>query len=291
MKDPLVAALCLTRDRPEMLQRAVRSFRSQTYQNKVLFILDSGKQPCGLRADHNETVWYVLQVNDKPVEQVSIGELRNLALGMMDVTPLGKPDIFVHFDDDDWSGPQRIAEQVALLQASGADAVGYSDLLFWDSRKYVGRRDRNSETQVLEIPGYPYANQGESVEGYVNEAYLFSRPSRLNVPGTTLMYWRQTWERKTFPHLPEVGNSQSACEDICWQSGLEIKAVSSVRDDARLQLLKRYLMQDGYEARMVASIHGGNTQMLGYSINLHNPAGPYRRVPEWDSFCKTVMAL
>ena len=43
-------------------------------------------------------------------------------------------DILVHLDDDDYSHPNRIAEQVVLLQSSGADCVGYREMLFWQNR-------------------------------------------------------------------------------------------------------------------------------------------------------------
>lgn len=44
-------------------------------------------------------------------------------------------EIILHWDDDDWSAPERMAEQVA--QIGGAVAVtGYRSLLFWDECRH-----------------------------------------------------------------------------------------------------------------------------------------------------------
>lgn len=43
MTQPRVVCLCLTADRPAMTDRAVRCFIDQTYVNKHLLILDTGR--------------------------------------------------------------------------------------------------------------------------------------------------------------------------------------------------------------------------------------------------------
>ncbi len=57
MPEPLVCCVMLTRDRPEMVKRAVDSFRSQTYKRKKLLIynqntaVDYGHIPSRTRTD------------------------------------------------------------------------------------------------------------------------------------------------------------------------------------------------------------------------------------------------
>lgn len=229
MSQPLASGIMLVNGREKMARRAAASFQAQSYGNKLLFVLDTGETPAYLPG--------ILKAYMPAWKDRSIGSLRNEAIALA-----GAVGIICHWDSDDWSHPDRIAEQVALLQASGADAVGYSDLLFWDTR-----------------------HQGE--------AWLYTRPSRFSVPGTSLCYWRRTWQEKYFPDLPIPGKPQSISEDTPWQSGLRIAAASSITPAA--------------EPRMIAQLHGSNTQAyIGMGVTPE-----WKRVPEWDKFCKEKMAL
>ena len=155
MAEPLVCCIMLTRDRPAMARRAVECFRAQTYERASMICLDTGAGDNVSVQHYHMPMW----------ADRSIGALRNEANAMV-----GSADIIAHWDDDDWSHPHRLAEQVALLQASGADVVGYRDMLFWDQR--------------------PGAFCG---------AWLYSNPlTRGYALGTSLMYWRKTWKRCPF---------------------------------------------------------------------------------------------
>ncbi len=70
------------------------------------------------------------------------GEKRNI------VCELARGDVICHFDDDDWSAPDRLEDQVSRLMATGAPVTGYSRLLFWDSIAGVARWYR------ARTPGY-----------------------------------------------------------------------------------------------------------------------------------------
>ena len=269
MTDPTVACIMLTRDRPQMARRAVECFRRQTYGPKVLLIYSAEDFQM---KDNRENEWIVRQ---KPADR-PIGNLRNEANAITG----GVPDILCHWDDDDWSHPNRIAEQVALLQSSGADAVGYSDLLFWDTRP------RLINPELRDMDSFEPAN----------EAWLYSRPTRLNVPGSTLCYWRKTWESKHFPHLPERGNPQSQGEDIAWQAGLKVVAISSVNEFVYLHpdgtfagVWDQSVEYDDTEPRIIASIHGGNTMAFGYANVGH--VEEFKRAAIWDDYCERVMKL
>lgn len=264
MTDPTVCAILLTRDRPAMAKRAVESFRRQTYRNRGLLVYNTGPDRLFVGTEIAEA----LRPDDAGK---TIGEIRNLAMN----ESLKSWDVICHWDDDDWSHPNRIVEQVALLISSSAAAVGYSDLLFWDTRKYAAARERHEAKN-------PIGGQfGSMVDGHVNEAWLYSRPTRLNVPGTTLCYWRKTWERKLFPHLPEVGNPTSQGEDIVWQAGLKVEAVSSFCETNGVA--------PPHGPRMIASVHSGNTMAAGYSHMGH--VEEFARTPEWDSYCRRVMEI
>lgn len=210
--------LCMP-GREEMGLRAAESFAAQTYKNKLLSM--------------------------HPVEPGArtIGEERNLAIS----SPYAaEADIIVHFDDDDWSHPHRIAEQVELLQTSGAEVVGYREMLFW--RSNAVRRSPGS----LALSG---------------EAWLY-RNMRLDYAvGTSLCYWRETWKARRFPSAPRKPGATG--EDVLFTQGRKVvTGTSSIHC-------------------MIASLHGGNSQ----PYDPENSPVNWTRVPEWDDFCRTRMAL
>lgn len=178
MSLPTVACVMLTRDRPEMSRRAVRCFVGQTYpaDHRQLFIYDTGDEPQwmtdGLAWPHN-----VIRLWARDKQGQPIGKLRNLAnewaaCGL--VGSIGKPDILMHWDSDDWSAPGRIADQVVALTAntsSRAQFTGYHTMLFWDS-----------------TPGKSHG------------AWVYHGAPNYAV-GTSLAYRREAWERQPFTEV------------------------------------------------------------------------------------------
>lgn len=158
MTNPLVCCVMVTRDRPQMSARAIECFDRQTYPSRQLLILNTGGKddfpgPVSPR---------VGVVNAEP--GATIGALRNQAIALTERLGIN-PQIIATWDDDDWSHPRRIEEQVANLKSSDAEIVGYSDMLFYREP----------------------------------EAWLYHSPER-NIPvGTSLCFWRYAWERRPFP--------------------------------------------------------------------------------------------
>lgn len=158
---PLVTCICLTKDRPQFLKRAIDSYRSQTYQNKAFMLLDAALPDYRGR---------------------TIGGLRNYLVDR------SEPGLIAHFDDDDWSSPTRLAEQVAFLEETGAEVVGYRDMPFHDER---------------------------------SDCVLFydSRQPTGYAVGTSLLYRREVWERVPFPDQME--------EDTAWQRSVGVENIKS----------------------------------------------------------------
>lgn len=220
MSEPLVCAIMLTKGRPAMARRAVECFRRQTYANKVLLVFDNGAQPSDLGLifnvqrveeatliqDESRKVQYV-HVPTVPRHN-TIGHKRNAANDLPGALGLDV-DILVHFDDDDWSHPNRIAEQVALLQASGADAVGYNEMLFWRTRVMVDDRA---------MP-----------DGY-GEAWLYRNTIPHCTLGTSLMYTRSSWEKSPFP-------GKSVGEDLEFCKRREVVSVSAMHSDGQPRMV------------------------------------------------------
>jgi hypothetical protein len=160
MTEPLVCCICPSH-LPGFMARAQRCFDSQTYPNKLWLPMDTR----GLL--------------------MTVGAIRNSMLRHF------LPDdaqIIAHFDHDDWSSPVRLEEQVAFMQASGADIVGYHDMPFYDV-------DRD---KVL----------------------LYSSNNPHYAVGTSLLYKREVWGRVPFPDQTD--------EDTTWQNMVGPSRVASV---------------------------------------------------------------
>lgn len=263
MNELRVLAVCLTANRTKMTRRAVASFNAQTYQNKRMLIWDTGE----LNDDFDSDGEGGGSVVHLPAQQdgFTIGALRNAALSFWT-----EYDIAVTWDSDDYSHPNRIAEQVAHLQASGADAVGYNELLFWRDPIITEAHAETASSRIV-------------IDG-LGEAWLYKTASIFPPPGTTLCYWRKTWERKPFPDLPKGKGGTG--EDHAWCKGLNVATTSSVIMDTLST--KDFLTQP----RMVASIHGGNTMPYDLEAQLERGAGTnWKRAPQLDEYCRERMAL
>lgn len=245
----------LTANRPEMARRAVECFRAQTYSRKQLFVLDTSPGAGDLPLMTDAQAGEFTACCTPTIKPVTIGELRNEANRVSRVvfgSDIARPDILIHWDDDDFSHPNRIAEQVALLQSSGADCVGYREMLFW--RK-------------------PYSCAA-------GEACLYTAQNPEHVLGTSLCYWRKTWERKPF-------GATSQGEDCRFTAGLKVVSVSSFDMLGDLGWEK---LPEGHQRRfprMIARIHAGNTSNA-YRPDEMARVKEWQRVPAWDEYCRGI---
>lgn len=123
----LVSYLCLTRNRREWLPQAIQSFKAQTWPDRELIILaDSVSDVAGIYPDDERVTIYVPK--DKPYWH-TIGSKRNAAC------ELAHGEILANFDDDDWSAPGRIEDQVNRLIDSGKSVTAYKNVRFTDGEK------------------------------------------------------------------------------------------------------------------------------------------------------------
>lgn len=233
-----VLCTLLTAGRPEMTARAIRCFHQQTYPEKRLYILDSGAEPLS-----NEALCFG-HARGRLEPGKPLGELRNLAVAMSSPNALDC-EIIAHWDSDDWSHPERLSEQVALLESTGAAAVGYNEMLFWDSAILPNATIRQAA------------------------AWVYTQANDRLVLGTSLCYWRKTWEKLPFPEI-QTG------EDTVWLHRIKAHGVSSLTED----------LLTAADPRMIASIHGSNT-----CSQIMPGKAEWKRARDWDRHCAEVMQL
>jgi glycosyltransferase involved in cell wall biosynthesis len=147
-----VTCLCLTRNRRQWLPKAIDQFLNQTYPHRELLILADGEDVRDLVPDDERIRLLHLE------GARFIGEKRNLgcerALG----------DVIAHWDDDDFSAPGRLADQLARLESSGKAVTGYCSMRFTDGNAW-----------------WEYRNTPDFAVG------------------TSLMYRRDWWKAHPFP--------------------------------------------------------------------------------------------
>ncbi len=125
-----------TRGRNKLALSAIRCFLSQTYANKELLILDDKEDPTFPMDGDNVSDIDTSRISIMAAEgRMSIAKKRN------QLAEMAQGEIIWTLDDDDWSGPYRMEQQVKRLEESGKAVTGYKTLLFHDGAKayrYVG---------------------------------------------------------------------------------------------------------------------------------------------------------
>ena len=115
-----MTCLCLTRDRPEWLPRAIENFQAQTFESRELVIVASGADVRRLMPSDPRIRYFHLA--GRPL----IGPARNFGCEQ------ARGAIVAHWDDDDFSAPGRLVDQVERLEGSGKAVTGYRTMRFTD---------------------------------------------------------------------------------------------------------------------------------------------------------------
>lgn len=111
---PAVSCLAVTRNRVDLLRRAVECFRQQTIEGAELIIVhDHDDLPTARYAKENESR-SVRVVKAPP--GLKLGALRNLAVAS------ARSEFIAQWDDDDWHAPDRLRLQLKRLKRKGKDA-------------------------------------------------------------------------------------------------------------------------------------------------------------------------
>jgi glycosyltransferase involved in cell wall biosynthesis len=205
---PLISCICVTRNRPALLQRALDCFLAQTYPRKELVILfeQDDAATCELfqRCPRDERLRLIC-VERSPNKK--LGHLRNHAIHQ------SSGDFVCQWDDDDWYHQDRLAHQYAALRDAGRQASILSRWMMFDAtpgnhRAYISY-PRLWEGSVLcrkeLIQQREYANveRGEDTPvvralSEANALHVIEDAPHLYV---YTVHGSNTWEREHFGHL------------------------------------------------------------------------------------------
>lgn len=107
---PLVSCLCVTKNRPDKLSRAIQCLRSQTYSNIELVVVYESND---LATANLIAIYKDIRLNAVVVDaerNLTLGELRNISIES------AAGDFFCQWDDDDWYHPERVELQLREIQ-------------------------------------------------------------------------------------------------------------------------------------------------------------------------------
>jgi len=121
------------------------------------------------------------------------------------------PAYIAKWDDDDWYSPERLAEQVDLIEATGAACVGYNQAAMYD------------------------------VES--GDVFRYRHPSNCYAIGTSLLYRRSIWDKNEFPETPHKYGTRSDTRfvQMLMVRNLQVVGVSGVpSEDAPRCIVRKH---------------------------------------------------
>ena len=152
----LISAIMPTRNRPRWVVNALECYHAQTWprEDRELVIVDDEDAPSFSTPPEVHGIHY-----HRMRQRLTVGAKRNIACSR------ATGSIVIHWDDDDWSAPQRMEDQINRLLSSNVLLTGYRSMIF------------------------------ESAE--TGERWKFTGHAHLAL-GTSLCYRRELWERTPF---------------------------------------------------------------------------------------------
>jgi glycosyltransferase involved in cell wall biosynthesis len=159
----LVSAIMPTAGRRHLIPVALASFAAQDWPEKELIVVDDGEIPVSDLICDVADVYYVRLVGKQ-----TIGAKRNTAC------EYARGEVIVHFDDDDWSAPGRIRDQVERLQQTEKALTGYNHLLFWDGAR----------------------------------AYRYTNDDPTYTTGTSMCYRKDLWKKHAFQNISRAEDNR-----------------------------------------------------------------------------------
>jgi glycosyltransferase involved in cell wall biosynthesis len=209
--NPLVSAIMPTRGRREFAHSALCCYLNQSYSEKELVICDDEDNP-----SFEESRIESLRACGWQVQYTRVDPGKTIAAKRNRCCRMATGEIIIHFDSDDWSSTDRIADQVERMKLWRKAVSGYHSMLFYD------------------------AAAGSVAKYESNAAYAL---------GTSLCYSKQFWSLHPFNEYQRieedntfVGDARNAHQLISVDAGLQM--VARIHDDNTApKPIERYMPQ------------------------------------------------
>lgn len=201
---PLISCLMVTGNRSRLARRALECFRSQTYANRELVIIDDGAEDYEpmLRTYRDSCKIHYHRV--LPEEGRFLGGLRNLSLDA------ANGDVVAQWDDDEWYHPERLQRQAERL-FDGVDVCYLKNTLVHVNTPEMTSHIYRTDSRDCAIPGtvmhrrcdVRYANMRRGEDSQYLDALRSSQThSSVEGPHTHLFircfHGANTWDAKHF---------------------------------------------------------------------------------------------
>jgi len=117
----LVSCVMPTKNRRMFVSQSIKYFQNQDYPNKELIIYDTGTDKVKDLVPNSKEIHYF-----SSDLELKLGEVRNVAINH------SKGDIIITWDDDDWSGENRISKQVQSIIKNEGDLTCFTHSFTYD---------------------------------------------------------------------------------------------------------------------------------------------------------------
>lgn len=188
MSNLKVSVICPTYNRSQYLMTAIRCFLQQTLEDKELIVVDDSDEPLEILKD--DRIQYIRLDARTPT-----GTKRNIG------ARIARGEILANWDDDDWSHPFRLEDEVQRLLKTGKAVTGYNASILYDE----------SNGLFYKIPGGP--------------PYFAS--------GSSQCYWKSWWQEHPYPDC-------SFGEDSVFSREARLKDQLAIAEPGKMLVVRRH---------------------------------------------------
>lgn len=208
-----IACLCVTHNKPSLLERAINCFFNQRYDKKQMVIvyedIDLITEKYLNSCNFPKEIKCIKAISS--TAKLSLGELRNLSISHADGSYV------CQWDDDDWFHPNRLSVQMSYINKNKDRSA--SILARWtifdsiNNEVYISNRRlwegsiMCQRDMMLEKP-YPSLNKGEdtSVIDFLNEKKIITVIEDYPELYVYNYHGENTWDQSHFNKIFEYSN-------------------------------------------------------------------------------------
>lgn len=144
---PLISCVCITKNAPLLLSRAISCFTTQTYANKELLVVyESDNEQIFEVIEKQENRGGNIHYIEMPANpKITLGALKNNAI------ELAAGEYFCQWDDDDWYACDRLQIQMDAILKNDAPVSFLGHWIFYDAIAEIAYLSfkRNWEGSIL----------------------------------------------------------------------------------------------------------------------------------------------